>query len=195
VAAALAVVAVAGCNLPADGEARRVEPSDVPYALLSPPGGPSATAPATSGPSAGGPAVAFTSDAGIVLVPRVSDGTGTLPMEQDLLDFLVAGPSDNERRDGLGSALPPSLRLVATALRDEVLTVDVTGSTAGAPADEVAVQAAQIVLTATSLPTVTAVVLVREGEPIPVPRADGVATTAPLTASTFQSLVSRAEEP
>jgi spore germination protein GerM len=84
---------------------------------------------------------------------------------------------------------------VAVGVAAGVLTVDVTGSTAGAPTDEVATQVAQIVLTATSLADVTSVVLVRDGEPVPVPRADGVTTTAPVTARDFQSLVSTPDEP
>lgn len=185
------VLSLVACGVPTDPAAQVIDATAVPSALLQPA---ESVAPGATGagdaetrPAASGPAVAFTLNDRLVLVRQPREPGQPLAIEQALLDVLVAGPTDAERTQGLGTALPESLLLTAAALDAGVLTVDVTGSTEGAPEAEAPTAIAQIVLTATSLPLVRAVVLVRDGQAIPVPRADGVSTTSPLTADEFAS--------
>ena len=81
------------------------------------------------------------------------------------LTALLEGPTDDEREDGLSSAIPEGTSLVDIALADGVATVDLDGSFAS---DEESMRSrvAQVVATLTRFPTVDRVAFRIDGESV-----------------------------
>lgn len=183
VAVALALL-VAGCGVPTGGEPSTIPASDVPYGLAEP-SAPSAT---TASPEVlADTSRVFLLAAGDVLVPRGRELTGSTRRERlaQLLTRLAAGPTAAERDEQLSTALPPQVRLSVASLDDGVATIqiDIPAQAPSGVAGRRSV--AQIVLTATSVPGVRAVLLELAGEPIEAPLPGGELTSEPLTAEDF----------
>lgn len=183
------LLALGGCGVPSSGEPTVIEASDVPYGLAAP----SPTEP--SSPST----ETMITETGIylvspedVLVPRgreLPEGTREEQLE-DLLGQLAAGPSQQELAEELSTALPPEIELAVSEVADDGLaTVDLAGLVDAPTGEESRLAVAQIVLTATSLPGITAVRLTRAGEPIDAPLPGGELTSSPLTAAAFASVL------
>lgn len=186
---ALVVVAVlAGCGVTTGGSPEELAPSDVPYGLLSPT--PTTAAPSSVAPVGGRPRVYFVSPDD-VLVPTGRDvGSGSLGTRlADLLEQLTAGPTSDERGGELTTALPPGAELSVAAVDGETVTIDLTGPGEAPSGLQSRLVVAQIVLTATSLPDVRAVLLTSDGDPLEAPLPSGELTTAPLEAGDFDSLL------
>ncbi|MFI7587428.1 GerMN domain-containing protein [Spongisporangium articulatum] len=184
------VVAVAACGVPTGGTSTVAATARVPYGLLN-----------TAAPDAGAvtslaPAAArrtrialVAGDGRIRMVPRARPVDASVSTVQSLLDQLAAGPSDEERRTGLGSALPTGVRLQAGGPRSGILTVDLSEGTPVQAADRLAVAVGQIVLTVTAVPGVRAVRLQRRGQPVDAPLPSGALTTRELVAADYQTLL------
>jgi len=186
--AALALLTLSGCGVPTSGEPTTIPASDVPYGLASP---------TPSAPS-GATAETMLVEAGIylvttedVLVPRGRElPTGKLAERLDaLLGQLAMGPSAQELADELSTALPPEIELRVGDITGGTVTVDIAGPVDAPTGSETRLAVGQIVLTATSLPEVRAVLLTREGEPIEAPLPDGELSSDPLTADQFTSFL------
>ncbi|WP_040337608.1 GerMN domain-containing protein [Candidatus Blastococcus massiliensis] len=182
-AAALALLLVlAGCGVPTGGQPAAIPESDVPYGLTEP-SAPSATSappevlPDTSRVYLIGP--------GDALVPRGRELNGSTRRERlaELLEALAEAPTAAERDEQLSTALPPEVELTVTSLQNGTATIDVSAFAASALAGRRAV--AQIVLTATSVPGVSAVLLELAGEPIEAPLPGGELTDDPLAAEDY----------
>ncbi|RBY84461.1 GerMN domain-containing protein [Blastococcus sp. TF02A-30] len=186
-----AVLCAAGCGVPTGGEPSTIPASDVPYGLAEPSAPPTATAPPE--------VLADTSEvyllaAGDVLVPRGRELDGSSRRERlsDLLEQLAAGPTAAERDEQLSTALPPEVRLSVTALDDGTATIEMDAA-AQAPSGIASRRAvAQIVLSATTVPGVRAVLLHLAGEPIEAPLPSGELTGRPLTAEDYRPLTTPA---
>jgi hypothetical protein len=175
---------LAGCGVPTGGEPRTIPASDVPYGLAQPTAPSSSTAPPEVLPDT---SRVFLLGAGDVLVPRGRELSGNTPRERlaDLLDELAAGPTAAERDEQLSTALPPEVRLRVTSLESGTATIEMDNFEQ-APAGVAGRRAvAQIVVTATSVPGVRAVLLELAGEPIEAPLPSGELTSKPLTAADF----------
>jgi hypothetical protein len=188
----LAVLAVlTGCGVPTGGEPSTIAATDVPYGLAEPAPSPTTTPPPEAVADAS--RVHWITDAD-TLVPRVRDVSGTTRRARlaDLLEQLAAGPTGAERDEQLSTALPPEVRLSVTGLDDGTATIDLDASGA-APAGVAGRRAvAQVVLTATSVPGVDAVLLELAGEPIEAPLPDGELTDRPLTAPDYAAATAAA---
>lgn len=192
--AALALAAVlAGCGVPTGGTPSAIPPSEIPYGLAEP----SPTTP----PSAAPEAVADTSrvhwiSAADTLVPRAREVAGSTRRERltSLLEQLAAGPSADEQAEQLSSALPPEVRLRLTALADGTATVDIDALGQVPAVGSTRRAVAQVVLTATSVPGVRAVLLELAGEPIEAPLPSGELTARPLTAEDYASFATPTPE-
>ncbi|MGY1780635.1 GerMN domain-containing protein [Geodermatophilus sp. SYSU D01036] len=184
-----ALLVVAGCGVPTGQAPATIAPSDVPYGLASP-STPSPPAPTTT-PRTDQPRILLVGP-GDVLVPRGREVTGSVPDQlAALLAQLADGPTAEERRQGLSTALPPGVTLSAAEVEDEdevedgTVTVDL-GGTAEAPSGrESRTAVAQIVLTATSVPGIAAVRLTSDGVPVEAPLPSGELTSTPLTAADY----------
>jgi hypothetical protein len=173
-----------GCGVPTGGMPATIAPSAIPYGLTSP----TSSAPAvTSGPSRAGRPRVFLVDQDGVLVPsgRTTSGPGVRERLMDLLGQLADGPTAGERKNQLTTALPPGIRLSVTSLEGGTATVDITGVPDAPSGRESRRAVAQIVLTATSLPGVRAVLLTHDGSPLEAPLPSGRLSSSPLTASDY----------
>jgi spore germination protein GerM len=170
--------------VPTSGEPTTIRASDIPYGLASPtPTAPSGTTAETMLVETGVYLVT-TED---VLVPRgreLSDGKLAERLDE-LLGQLAIGPSAQELADELSTALPPEVELRVSDIDGGTVTVDIAGPVDAPTGTETRLAIGQIVLTATSVPEIRAVLLTREGEPIEAPLPGGELTSEPLTASMF----------
>ncbi|MDP5185423.1 GerMN domain-containing protein [Blastococcus sp. BMG 814] len=181
-----AVLAVtAACGVPTGDGPSTIAPADVPYGLAAPTSPPTAAPSAVPADEAGW---AYLVGADGALVPRARDsGTGS-PEERlgELLTALAAGPTEEERAQGLSTALPSGVALTV-AIDGATATIDLSG---GAPLSSNRRAVAQLVLTAASLPGVEAVLLTSDGEPVEAPLPSGALTDAPLLPADYAVFLS-----
>jgi hypothetical protein len=185
----VAVLAVlSGCGVTTGGTPEEIPPSDVPYGLLSPT--PTTEVPPSVPPTGSHPRVYLVSaDDVLVATGRDVDGAGSRARLADLLAQLSAGPTADERDDELTTALPPGAELSVVGVEGDTVTVDLTGPGEAPSGLQSRLAVAQIVLTATSLPEIRAVLLTSDGDPLEAPLPTGELTTAPLEADDFNSLL------
>lgn len=184
---AVAVVA-AGCGIPTGGQPDTIPSGDVPYGLTSP----TASAPSVTSPPprVEQPRVFFVApDNRLVGQGRELSGDTLRNRLADLLSSLADGPATTERENGLTTALPPNVRLTVRGVDSGVATVDIEEKAQGPSGLEGRRAAAQIVLTATSLPGVHAVLLAHDGAPLDAPLPSGRLTSEPLTAADYLPLL------
>ena len=124
-----------------------------------------------------------------------SCGQAPVPLVERLLADLSAGPSDDARAGGLSTAIPPDSRLTLSGI--DAGTAEIEVETASAiSADRLPGAVGQIVLTVTSVPGVTSVVLVSDGEPLQVPLPGGALSAGPVTDQDYLTLLpDRLQEP
>lgn len=176
-AAVLALLA-AGCGVPTGQTATTVAAAEVPYGLLneaSPAPPPEPSDPAVTDPHR----AFFVTDADRLVGVPLDAVLGAAPLPH-ALTALSAGPDRDRRPRGLGTAIPPGLSVAVTRLDRGTATVDLRGEPVPA-GEQGPLAVAQIVLTATSVPTVDRVLLTRDGAPLEAPLPDGGLAAAPLT--------------
>ena len=188
-AVALVGAGAVGCGVPQDSTVRVVDRARVPYDLLG--AGPAAT----SGPEAtrdelGVPQV-FLLDAAERPVPQPQevDAVGVSAVLTELLERLAAGPTDEDRAQGLSSALGAGVRLELLDVTDRVARLSLRASDQPLPADRIPLAIGQIVFTATSVDGIDRVQLVRRGRPIEVPLPGGARASGPVGASDYLRLL------
>jgi hypothetical protein len=187
-AVALALLAASGCGVPTDGTAERINPDEVPYGLITTGAASSATTQLLV-PRADQPHIYWVdSDDRAVAVPTSTTGSGPAALTA-LLGRLTAGPSDNERRAGLGTALSPQTSVRVRALVQGVADLEVRTTVEDPAADRLPLAVGQMVLTATSVPGVEAVRLLRDGHPVAVPVVGGALIAEPVRASDYSDLL------
>ncbi|MGY1848730.1 MULTISPECIES: GerMN domain-containing protein [unclassified Blastococcus] len=180
-----AVLAATACGVPTGGDPSTIAASDVPYGLAAPAAPPSAAP--SSVPGQTGWAYLVGPDES--LVPRARDaGTGSLDERLGaLLDALTAGPTEDERAEQVSTALPSGVTLAVAGIDGTTATIDISGT---APLSSSRRAVAQIVLTATSLPGIEAVLLTSDGEPVEAPLPSGALTDAPLLPADYAVFLS-----
>lgn len=212
----LVVAAVAfagGCGLPADGAVRTIRSSDVPYDLLDP--APPTTSPSTVPSIAAAPqpeTYLLDVDHGLVPVPtgfatsRSLVGPTSSPAPTDssqaamtartillvkLLATLERGPTPQQRAQGLGTALTSGVTIRLLSVRDTMAEIEVQSAFKEPAADRLPLAIGQMVLTATSVPGIEVVQLVRDGIPLEVPLPGGALTAEPLHRKDYAVLITR----
>jgi hypothetical protein len=187
--AALGVLGgLAGCGVTTGGDPEELAPSDVPYGLLSP--APTSTVPFSVAPVGDRPRVYLVSPADVLVATGRDVGRGSVGTRlADLLEQLTSGPTAGEREDELTTALAPGAELSVASVDGGVVTIDLTGPGDAPSGLQSRLAVAQIVLTATSLPEVGAVLLTSDGDPLEAPLPSGELTTAPLEAADFDALL------
>ncbi len=174
---------LSGCGLGPSGDVKDIDPLSLPPRLLvtSAPTAATATDPITSGSG-----TYFLRDTVLRLSARTLTAPSGARALQELLNNLASGPDDTDRRRGLSTALPPTTRLTVTSLVGDLATIDLVFGQV--PPDQTTA-IAQIVLTATSLPEVSRVLLTIDGEPLQAPLADGAQTDRPLTREDYLAVL------
>lgn len=185
----LVVLAVlTGCGVTTGGSPEELAASEVPYGLLS--SAPTSAAPSSVPPVGDQPRVYLVSPEEILVATGREVGRGSIATRlADLLEQLTAGPTADELDDELTTALAPGAELSVAAVDGDTVTIDLTGPGDAPSGLQSRLAVAQIVLTATSLPEVGAVLLTSEGDPLEAPLPSGELTTDPLEAADFDSLL------
>jgi spore germination protein GerM len=193
VAVLLSVAALVSCGLPTDDAARPLDSREVPYGLLrSVP--PATTPPAQlkSAPVAHARLFLLGPQDRLVAVPPGVQDPPAAPYERltALLTRLERGPDEQQRAQGLSTALSPGVQIDLLALSGGgIAQVQVVAGLKDPSADRLPLAVGQLVLTATSVAGVQAVQLVRDGAPVEVPLPGGALTSQPLTQNDYDQLV------
>jgi spore germination protein GerM len=124
------------------------------------------------------------------VVPRGREVNGTTRRERltSLLEQLAAQPTRAERAEQLSTALPPEIGLTVTELDGGTASIDLEVEAQALSGVSGRRAVAQIVLTATSVPGVDAVLLELAGEPIEAPLPAGALTARPLSAADYAAV-------
>jgi hypothetical protein len=184
------LLGLAGCGVPVGGEPETISSAAVPFGLSS--ATPSAPAVTSAPVHLGQPRIYLVQpdDALVPFAREIPEGSVRDRLAA-LLQYLAAGPTSIEKRHRLSTALPPDVVLRVRDVSGDRVTIDL-GGTADAPSGNESRRAVgQIVLTATSLPEVHAVLLTSDGTPIEAPLPSGELTSAPLTARDYAVLLDR----
>ncbi|MDQ7907611.1 GerMN domain-containing protein [Phytohabitans sp. ZYX-F-186] len=178
----LLVAAATGCGVQAENIPREANPPNgISHAWAT-------QTPPDPGPGAGPiqERLYFVQDGELVAVTRNLDAQ---PSVDELVDDLLAGPTDAEQRDGLTSALLGNDIVVGVQLDDGRATVELTAGLDESGRTDQILAFAQIVCTLTAKDAITAVSFTRDGQVVGVPRADGSLADAPATAADYASLL------
>lgn len=194
--ALLAVVALTtSCGLPDSGPPHTIDSTNVPYHLL----GSATAAPSTAqrGSRTTTPRVYLMTGADrLVAVEAPLPSSDTKDLLQQLLAQLARGPDESQRSAGLGTALGPGVTFTVNEITGRSAVVQLDPGDQGPAANKLPLAAGQVVLTATSVPGIDRVQLVRaDGQPIEVPLPDGALTALPLVARDYLSLAAGSPGP
>jgi hypothetical protein len=163
------------------------------------PGGSTAPAGTTGGGGGGGggeetPAattsleVWFTRGEG--LHPAMRDVPQTRSVGRAALEQLLGGPTAAERRDEVGSQVPPGTRLLGLDIGDGIATVDLSGEyESGGGTLSMTMRLAQVVYTLTQFPTVDGVRFRLDGAPVNVFSGEGIVIEEPLRRADYDELL------
>lgn len=175
---------VAACGAPSGGPTTTI--TEVPYGLQQPADSP------TSSPvqrARSRPFVYLVDDQVLVPVeadpPAGGDTAGTLSA---VLEELARGPSETDRSAGLSTALGPDTAVRLDRLEGGVAHIDVSAGDQVPSPPRVPLAVGQLVLSATSVPGVDAVVMTRDGSPVQLPIPGGALTSEPVTAADYAAL-------
>ena len=121
-----------------------------------------------------------------VPVTRRAAGSGL----DDVLDALLAGPTDAEVAGGLRTTLPADASVpVVGVTADGVATLEIGALLDGVTGQEQILAFAQLVLTATDAGQVASVIFERAGHHVEAPTVDGTLVSRPLTSGDYASLL------
>lgn len=185
----LALLALAGCGVKAEGEAQRIARDAVPAELLSTTTTSTTTPPVTvtTRPRAIA-TLYFVRDDHIVRVDRAVD---TAPGIADVVE-LLSQPSADEAAQGFHTAVPAVHLVNAVSVSGGVAAVDLAPDLVHAQQRSPALAFAQLTYTITSVPGVGLVSYTLGGAPIEVPAGDGsVAPPGPVSRDTYRVLLER----
>jgi spore germination protein GerM len=183
-------LATAACGLPTGGRIQEVDPTRVPYGLVSP--APKASADGEQDEvSSRTRARVYWLDGQQNVVPvsvRLTTA-GTSARLTELLELLAAGPTNQQRTLGFGTAIGPGVIITVTAITDRVADIEVQAAVAAPSANRLPVAVGQMVLTAASVPGIDAVRFVSDGNPLDVPLVGGELTSGPLGREDYLGLL------
>ena len=183
--ATLALAAgLVACGVPTGGSVQVEDPEDVPFGLLEE--APTTTPPATAAVPAGTALqVCLLRDESLVRVPRAAGLDATL---SDVVDVLAAGPTPEERDEGITTALGDQPLIAGVDAAQGVAAVDLTEAFAADVGARQVLAVAQVVCTLTGRPGIGQVTFTLDGEPVAVPRGDGSTTAAPVSIDDYRLL-------
>ncbi|MFI5693922.1 GerMN domain-containing protein [Kribbella sp. NPDC051586] len=181
-----AVLVLAGCGVPVQSEPVPIASRAIPTRLQDP----TRPSPAAPTPTVGKAAIQVNFVRDDKLITLVREAPTTTPADRltAVVDTLLAGPTDREQAGGITTALPPDLSLRIVEVQGSRAVLELSGQTDGRSATENVLAVGQIVLSLTALPSIDQVTFARDGVPIEALLADGALTTAPLTASDYETL-------
>lgn len=189
------LLAAGSCGVPDDDQVRSIDPSTVPYGLLSPGRSPSG-APGDTDDAAAGPRLYWTdaSDHLVARPPAAYCVRSTAALVAAILDQLTAGPPQPDRVAGLGTAMPPQRWVDLVDLHHRTATLRVADTSTLDPA-RVALATGQVVLAVTSVAGVDRVAVEHGTETLQAPLPDGRLASGAVGADDYAALLSDPAEP
>lgn len=184
----------AGCGVPSDDAVRVIDDAEVPYELLETPEQSPAASPAAEQSLTPHLYWVDTTDHLVARTPARYCVATRAEVVEEILEQLVAGPPEEDRIAGIGTALPPEewvtlLDLDGDTARLQVAPNDAIG------AGRVTLATAQVVLSVTSIAGIRRVEFLHDEEELQVPLPDGELTTGPLGASDYATLLITPQNP
>jgi hypothetical protein len=180
IAVGLLMAALAGCGVPTDGRATRLDPAAVPFDLLAP----LEVVPTTTTAPAGSQVVYLVRSEQIVPVARPDAAQD--PAE--LAALVVAGPTSEETAAGLRTAITDDDVLEGIARAGAMITVDLGAQFTELRGLDQLLAVAQLTYTLTEVDGVERVAFRRGGLPVGVPRPDGTVSEGSVTRADFLAL-------
>jgi spore germination protein GerM len=180
-ALAMLLLTTAGCGVRSDVSARDLSPKSVPYGLLDDAPAPT-TIPATPSVPRADVFVYFIKDDRMIAKVRQVNAPATVAKA---LTSLLFGVLENEKAEGLRSAVDPTASVQARALDAATFQVDLSAEFATGSSSEQVLALGQIVCTATAIAGVSAVRFTLDGVPIEVPTGEGSLTADPVGREAF----------
>lgn len=183
-----------GCGVGTEDEPRALAGDDVPFRLLQLPT--TTLAPPTTTTVAGAArrtavvSIFFVQQGRLVATIREVPAPARLA---DVLELLVAGPTEEEARNGLLSAISPATELLDVTIEDGVARVNLSSAFIESQVRDQTEAVAQIVFTAAGLPGVSGITLALAGRAVEVPAADGTLRRDTLTPADYATLTSEQE--
>jgi spore germination protein GerM len=181
------VVVLAACGVPGDGAPHELDAKNVPYKLLAP----TAENTTTTQPSA------FTATSRVKIYLADADGKLEAVSRQVTapstaarsVESLLKGPS-KEEADELHSAITTDTRLLGVdGPTDGLVTLDLSHDLLDITGRQQILALAQVVYTATELPSVDRVLFQIDGENVEVPNGNGKLTASPLGRLSYRDLL------
>jgi hypothetical protein len=109
---------------------------------------------------------------------------------QTALETLLAGPTAEEAAAGVSSAIPEDTRLLGVSVEDGIATVDLSSEfESGGGSLGMFLRLGQVVFTVSQFPTVEAVQLELDGEPVEVFSGEGIVLDQPLTREDYEDVM------
>lgn len=184
----VAALVAASCGVPTDGEARRLQPEQVPFNLTATTVvSPSTTLPTTTAPIVAGSAVIlyFVTETGLRAVPVSVD---PVPDLVGIMELLAVDPPE---ASNLRTVLQPGevVSIEQDPENDGRRIVDVDPALVQLPGSEQVLAIGQIVLTLTDRPGVRSLLFTSNGEPLSIARADGSIIEGPARRVDFIDLI------
>lgn len=170
----LALIVVVGCGVPLQAEPEAIDPSLLPEAPIE-----------VQAPSEGGGFIYLVSDDGLVAV-----GRGTTSEPSEALDQLLAGPTTDEERSGLRTAIPIDSSILDISVTEGQATVDLSAEFGNVGGQEEILAIGQLVLTLTAI-GIEQVMVNLEGLPVALPLPNGVLVADPVGVADYHSLIAR----
>lgn len=183
--AALALMPVlAACGLPSTGQAKTIDPSGVPFGLLSPSPADLASPQAQGRPTA----VYFVRDDRLVTALRRVDGENA-PAE--IVRMLLEGPTREESAANITSDIPEGTRLVSLDVVGSMATVDLSNQFGTAGGSDQVLAVAQMVYTLTTTGQIRTVQFAIDGKVIEVPDGSGSLASTPRSRADYAQVAPR----
>lgn len=107
----------------------------------------------------------------------------------ELLQLLLAGPTESEKDSGITSALLGTNAVTKVEVSSGEAMVELAPAPEGTGRTDDVLAFAQIVCTLADLPNVDRVSFIRDGQRLDVPRGDGPLTQEPLTPADYSNLI------
>lgn len=185
-AAIVTVLVLTGCSIHSESAPRLLDPSAAPFREIGQSPTPLPTGVARA-------LVYLIRDGQLVAVVRRVPAPAAAG---DVLAALLGGPNSRESDAGLTTSVLSDLTLgtqptpaTGSPARETVyVNLPTSSGTDSGRSDEV-LEYAQVVLTLTSLPAISSVVFLRDGQALDVPRADGSLAHGPLSRGDYITLL------
>lgn len=179
-----AALLAAGCRAPIDETPRALPIEDVPFDLLD---AESSTTTSTVVPSGSTSAVTIylIGRERLVAVERAVEAPADV---EKVLKVLISGPTEEDVRKGLRTAISPGTVINSAPVRAGITTIDLAGGFAAGGLPEQILGFAQMVYTATSLGGVVGVRFTLNGQTASVSQGDGTQTQTAVGRAAYATL-------